>query len=461
MLRHTIDKVRLYLNVRILSPREDYYMKVKDKNPIRKSRAKVSKGIQLLYELCYAAGKLPGEPDPQGIVSISFTKNNLSEALESLSPEEQTRIAQDYFKKDTVDVDDIGRFFPDQLKEGVTIYFTTASSPSEQPPVCIALQEKIKVMFRQGEQLMLNNPKKIHRLQRELAALLHEARVRIKALDPAPTVKVISLLAQQIEKLAFIRLYRIERGIKENEPLSAVPIAFQKMILKNLKKTRSSNTAILAINARTQKISYAENATITAHDRCLDSGDDKNAEATPNLRAVYAGKIALGTWNEKKNGWEKKPKVTIITVAYNHGNLVPLEELSRWHKPSREVIKKTRLNALGVIRKMAQEQLHGSSREYSEDEPLKVDWLYQLLTSNVPFEYQATAKKIITEVFRDLNGQTITMTLQGQQIPVQISAHLFNASGENYWPLKNYDKQTLLENERTFHYLMSKAEKIA
>lgn len=109
---------------------------------------------------------------------------------------------------------------------------------------------------------------------------------------------------------------------------------------------------------------------------------------------------------------------------------------------------------------MAQEQLHGNDGDYSEEKPLKVDWLYQLLTSNVPFEHQATAKKIIAQVFRDLNGQTIHMILLGQQIPVQISAHLFNAGGENYWPLKNYDKQTLLENERTFHYLMSKAEKI-
>jgi hypothetical protein len=336
--------------------------------------------------------------------------------------------------------------FFNHCQYGVTLFFYQANF-TKHPPLRYMLEQKVKSLARAALALFSENHEQDTQYITSLwngieASLLRALNNHQTWLKPTAFHHQAKKLMAQLTGEALIALHRYYTPRLSEKNFRK----FATEIIQYSIHYRSSNTNTLTFNEATQTFSYDEViSTVTAHDRTLGKG-------CANLSLTCDGTYQIGSHTTQ---------AIINNFTMKHASLVPIDAITRTRLAD---LGENRLDILldtcnqieEVAIAMAKWRIHNGN----QDNPLVIDWTYQLLTTNAfNIEKQAITYGYLIQAAHLMNHAMLHV--DGRE--VRLIFNVFNAGINRLaeWNIGQKAGTQRRENRRTFIHLTNNTKKLA
>jgi hypothetical protein len=364
----------------------------------RAAEAKVAWGIKHVYAISQRYARY----DAQGIATVTLEPETFNEEIDT--PFGRSRL---------------GDLFPNGLANGVTVHlFEKGYLP--HPAAFYMIQQKVRSLCNAAKLPPVNIEDAdlvSQRLEAKVREELEKQTRNIKADDKKyPTMEdkvtafhqVVDAIMQNASANAVKLLHEEYLLTASKTPLDFAN--FSQQLLDTSAHHRTDTHDVLTFNLDTQHFSYEEAAKVTAHDRLIGNG-------CANLSITIEGNYL----NVDKN--IHLIKATVNNTLVKHASPVAIQELGKSKVKEIDLIADTSRNMLEIVSTMARLRLHGRRPE-DRNKPMKIDWVYQILTTNAGnSENQAPTYGYVTRAARLLNHSN----LQLGDTPVSLDVSVINA----------------------------------
>jgi hypothetical protein len=371
---------------------------------IRAAEAKVAWGIKYLYAMAHPYADK--HYDAQGVATVTLEPETFNNQVNT--PFGPYRL---------------GDLFPNGLANGVTIQFFDKGYV-RHPAAFYMVQQKIRSLCNAAQLPPANIDDAI------LVAQEMEGRVRVeldkkilaiktdKQIYPSDKEKYAAKDAafhkavdETMKEASYYTAKKLYEKYLETARINSLDFAdFSNQLLDTSAHHRTDKHDILTFNTETQHFSYDEAAKVTAHDRAIGNG-------CANLSIAIEGNYAE---IEKDNGLIK---TQVSNSLVKHASPVAIDDIGNHDIPEINLIVDASTNMLEIANTMARLRLHGRRPE-DRNKPMKIDWVYQILTTNAGNdENQATAYGYITRAARLLNHSHFQLG----EMPVSLDVSVLNA----------------------------------
>jgi hypothetical protein len=371
---------------------------------IRAAEAKVAWGIKYLYAMSHPFADK--HYDAQGIATVT------------LEPETSNKQVNTPFGPCR-----LGDLFPNGLANGVTIQFFDKGY-IRHPAAFYMVQQKIRSLCNAAQLPPANIENAI------LVAQEMEGRVRAeldkKILDIKTDNKIYPSVKEKnaakdaafhkavdeiMKDAAYYTVEKLHEKYQETARIDPLDFAhFSKQLLDTSAHHRTDKHDILTFNTETQHFSYDEAAKVTAHDRAVGNG-------CSNLSIAIEGNYG----DIEKDSELIKTQVSNSLVK--HASPVAIDDIGNHNVTEIDLIADASTNMLEIANTIARLRSHGRRPE-DRNKPMKIDWVYQILTTNAGNdENQATAYGYVTRAARLLNHSHFQLG----ETPVSLNVSVLNA----------------------------------
>lgn len=336
---------------------------------IRSAEVKVANAIMLLHALYKpASGNVY---DKQGIYTVNILENKLPMAVKKL--------------------------LPNQGKDGITLHFYRPGY-IQGPPIRYMMEQKIRSLCLAAiNECADTNPEKVVEIANVCRRLI--AGIDLGTLTQENFAERAEQLMTHACEQTGVALYKILSETSYAKDATS----FIAKIIKDSAHLCSNLSSTLTFDNATKRVSFDEViSSVTSHDRGMN-------KHVANLSCVYEG-----SFDDKA--------VKIASSIIKHAALPPIDQISSTrltdlYESDIDIIVATCNHIEEVATSMAALRRHGSDSQ----DPLTLDWTYQLLTTNA-FNVEKQASTY---------GYTISAVnlMQGVQLngDITLKMHVFNA----------------------------------
>lgn len=377
---------------------------------IKSAEAKVAVGIGKLYRHLRHKQYV----DPQGLAIVELKPN------------------------DAMLTDEIKHAFPNQLKNGITVLYMKRGYV-QFPPLRYMIRQKIKSLYAAATTcygLLPESEAAQKALITDLEAHLAQFKP-IRDLFKAQADRYMRFYIKQSVRVLY-QLYCAKQT--ENGQLPDGYKRFLKNIFATSQLARASTASILTFDEALHQFSFDEGAEIAAHDRSLD-------QSTANLSWVCDG-----VWTVA----DDKQSFTMLSSTVKHASLAPIDAFKAKNPPSStDIVMSTYAHMKEVVAKLVAIRVHGRRAEM-RDQPMEVNWVYHLVTSNMlNKDQQALSYGYIVRAGQLLDGNRLTIPIDDTlSITVIPSIYVLNAGinqfgGDSLFQKDKFER----ENTKAYFYL--------